>query len=163
MILGMTPFLSLHVLISLVAIFTGLIVLYGLLTNQPLKAWTHTFVITTIATSLTGLGLPYDHITPAVAFSILSLIILTFTVLGLYVKHLAGAWRWIYIVSAVIALYLNVFVLIVQSFLKIPALHALAPQGNEPPFAIAQGITLVFFAITGFLAVKRFHPVAGAK
>ena len=74
--------------------------------------------------------------------------------------RLAGPWRWIYIVGAVLALYLNVFVLVVQAFGKLPPLHRLAPTGSEPPFAIAQGLTLVLFIVLGTLAFRRFRPAA---
>jgi hypothetical protein len=89
---------------------------------------------------------------------VLSTIILIVAIVALYVKHLAGPWRWLYVASAVAALYFNVFVLVVQSFLKIPSLHVLAPQGSEPPFAITQGVVLVAFVVFGVLSVKRFHP-----
>jgi MFS family permease len=100
-------------------------------------------------------------VTPAIGTGILSVIVLAAAFAGLYVFHLEGPWRWIYLVSAAIALYLNVFVLIIQAFLKIPPLHALAPNGNEPPFAIVQGIVLVVFVIGGFMAVRRYRTAAG--
>jgi hypothetical protein len=158
MILGMTPFTFVHVLLSLIGIFSGFIVLIGLLTARRLKGWTLLFLATTVATSVTGFGFPFAHLLPSHIVGIISLVILTLAILALYFLHLAGAWRWIYVVTALIALYLNVFVLIVQAFLKIPVLHALAPTQNEPPFAIAQGAALLAFVILGVLAVKRFHP-----
>ncbi|HKE97207.1 MAG TPA: hypothetical protein VKB34_23050, partial [Povalibacter sp.] len=105
-------------------------------------------------------GFPFNGFTPALGTGIVSTLLLILVVVAYYVKKLAGPWRKVYVITAVAALYLNVFVLIVQSFLKIPALHALAPQGNEPPFAIAQGITLLIFIALGYLSVKRFHPPA---
>jgi hypothetical protein len=156
----MNTYTLIHVLLSLVGILSGLVLLYGLLTAQRLPRWTHVFVWTTVATTLTGFGFPFNGFTPALGVGIVSTIILVCTVAALYVKKLAGAWRGIYVVTAVAALYLNVFVLIVQLFLKAPALHALAPQGKEPPFVIAQGITLLFFVAVGYLSLKRFHPHA---
>jgi hypothetical protein len=158
----MNTYTLIHVLLSLVGILSGLVVLYGLLTARRLAGWTHLFVWTTVATTVTGFGFPFNGFTPAVGVGIVSTIILVFTVSALYAKKLAGAWRGIYVVTAVAALYLNVFVLIVQLFLKVPALHALAPQGKEPPFAIAQGIALLFFLAMGYLSLKQFHPQASA-
>ena len=158
----MNTYTLIHVLLSLVGILSGLVVLYGLLTAQRLVGWTHLVVWTTLATTLTGFGFPFNGFTPALGVGIVSTIILVFTVTALYARKLAGAWRGIYVVTAVAALYLNVFVLIVQLFLKVPALHALAPQGKEPPFAIAQGIAFLFFLIMGYLSLKRFHPQASS-
>jgi len=151
---------QIHVLLSLIGIVAGLIVVYGLLTSQRLTTLTHVFIWTTVATTLTGFGFPFNGFTPALGTGIVSTLLLILVVVAYYVKKLAGPWRKVYVITAVAALYLNVFVLIVQSFLKIPALHALAPQGNEPPFAIAQGITLLIFIALGYLSVKRFHPPA---
>jgi hypothetical protein len=101
---------------------------------------------------------PYKGVTPAIILGILSLVVLAAAIAARYAFHFGGRWRWIYVVGSVVALYFNVFVLVVQAFLKIPALHALAPKGSEPPFAIAQGIVLVFFTLAGVLSVKRFLP-----
>ena len=111
-------------------------------------------------TSVTGFLFPITHFTPAVGTGIVSLIVLAFALAALYAKHLSGAWRWIYVVTAIAALYFNVLVLIVQAFLKVPFLHPLAPNGNEPPFLIAQTLALVVFVALGIAAVIRFHPVA---
>jgi hypothetical protein len=124
--------------------------------------WIRLFLTTTAATSLTGFGFPFHGFTPAIGVGIISCVILALAIAGLYAFHLTGAWRWIFVVGSVIAQYLNVFVLVVQSFLKLPALHTLAPHGNEPPFAIAQGIVLVAFVWAGALAVRRFHPTVTA-
>ena len=156
----MDTYTLVHVILSLIGIASGLVVLYGLVTANPMNGWTLLFLVTTVATSLTGFGFPFHGVTPAIIVGILSLLVLTAAIAARYGYHLAGSSRWIYIVGAVVALYFNVFVLVVQSFLKIPALHVLAPNGSEPPFAIAQGIVLVLFIIAGFLAVKRFHPVS---
>jgi len=117
------------------------------------------FLVTTIATSVTGFFFHREQLLPSHIVGILSLVVLAVTVLALYTYRLRGIWRAVYVVGAVISLYLNVFVGVVQSFLKVPALHQLAPQGNEPPFAIAQGVVLLLFIVLGFLAFKRFRPV----
>ena len=148
-----------HTAISLIAILAGLIVLYGLLTVNRMPAMTLFFLVTTIATSVTGFFFHREQLLPSHIVGILSLVVLAVTVLALYTYRLRGIWRAVYVVGAVISLYLNVFVLVVQSFLKVPALHQLAPQGNEPPFAIAQGVVLLLFIVLGFLAFKRFRPV----
>jgi hypothetical protein len=156
---GMDTFTIVHVVLSLIGILSGLVVLCGLLTANRMNGWTMLFLVTTVATSVTGFGFPFHGVTPAIILGILSLIALTAAIAARYIFHLAGSWRWIYVVGSVVALYFNVFVLVVQAFLKIPALHALAPKGSEPPFAIAQGIVLVLFILAGILSVKRFHPV----
>jgi hypothetical protein len=158
MILGMTTFTAVHVLLSLIGILSGLIVLRGLCTARRMDGWTLIFLATTLATSVTGFFFPFHGITPGIILGILSVVILAITIVARYSVHMTGAWRWIYVVGAVAAQYLNSFVLVVQSFLKIPALHALAPTGSEPPFAVAQGIVLLFYVITGVIAVKRFRP-----
>lgn len=153
-----------HVAISIVAIVAGLIVLYGLLTANRMAAMTLVFLVMTIATSVTGFFFHRDHLLPSHIVGIISLVVLALTTYALYGARLQGFWRPVYVVGAVISLYLNVFVLIVQSFLKVPSLHALAPNGSEPPFALAQGIVLVAFIVLGVLAVKRFHPaMAGSS
>ena len=161
MILTLQAYTIFHVVISLVAILAGLIVLRGWLTARRLDGWTLIFLLFTLATSVTGFFFPFHGFTPAIGTGILSVVVLFAAFAALYAFHLEGSWRWIYLVSAAIALYLNVFVLIIQAFLKVPALHALAPNGNEPPFAIVQGIVLVLFVIGGFLAVRRYRPLAG--
>jgi hypothetical protein len=158
MIPGLSPFTVVHVLLSLIGILSGLVVLYGLLAAKRLDGWTLLFLATTAATSVTGFFFPFHGITPAIILGILSLTVLAAASAGRYARHLAGSWRLIYVIGAVVALYFNVFVLIVQAFGKIPALHQLAPNGSEPPFAIAQGIALVFFVAAGVLAARRFHP-----
>jgi hypothetical protein len=156
----MDTFTLVHVVLSLIGILSGLVVLYGLLTANRMNGWTMIFLVTTVATSVTGFGFPFHGVTPAIIVGILSLIVLLAAIVARYAFHLAGSWRWIYVVTSVVALYFNVFVLVAQSFLKIPALHALAPKGSEPPFAIAQGIVLLLFIVAGTLAVKWFHPVS---
>jgi hypothetical protein len=158
LILGMTTFTAVHVLLSLIGIV--LVVLFGLLTANLMNGWTVLFLATTFATSVTGFFFPIHGFTPALGVGILSMFILAVTIAVRYGFGLTGAWRWVYVVGVVAALYLNSFVLVVQSFLKIPVLHTLAPSGSEPAFTVTQGIVLVFYVVTGFLGVKRFRPVA---
>jgi len=159
MVFGMSlaTYTLIHVIISLVGIGSGLIVLFGMFGGKRLDGMTALFLATTVLTSLTGFGFPFEHLTPGIILGILSLVVLAIAVPARYSFHMAGKWRAIYVVTAVIALYFNCFVLIAQSFQKLPTLHALAPKGNEPPFAIAQGILLVLFIAAGTLAVKKFR------
>lgn len=149
-----------HVAISLVAIGTGFVVAYGFLANRRLETWTAVFLATTLATSLTGFLFPITHFTPGLAVGILSTILLAVAVVAKYRSDFAGRWRLSYVATAVAAFYLNVFVLIVQSFQKIPALHALAPTQTESPFAIAQLATLGAFVMLEIGAARNFHPVS---
>jgi len=161
MLLGMSlaTFTLVHVIISLVGIATGLIVMAGMWSSNKMPGMTALFLVTTILTSVTGFMFPFKGFGPPHAVGVISLIVLVFTLLGYYTFRLAGRWRAIYASTAVFALYLNVFVLVVQMFQKIPALNQLAPKGNEPPFAITQGIVLVLFVVAGWQSVKKFHPV----
>jgi hypothetical protein len=147
-----------HTLISLVAIFTGFVVLFGLLAGQRLDGWTKWFLITTVATSVTGFFFPFHGFTPAIGVGIISLLVLAVAIYARYPRQLAGAWRWIYAVGAAISLYFNVFVLVVQSFEKIPALHAIAPTQTEPPFKLTQLVVLALFIVLAIAAVIRFRP-----
>ncbi len=160
MILGMSisTFTLVHVVLSLVGIFTGLVVLFGMLNSKKLDGWTALFLATTVLTSVTGFPFPRDHILPSHIVGIISLAVLAIAIFALYARHLIGSWRWIYVGSAVLALYLNVFVAVVQAFMKVPFLNALAPKQSEPPFAIAQGIVLVIFVVLGIVAARSFHP-----
>lgn len=162
MILGMSvsSFTTLHVLISLVAIATGLVVVWGMLTANRVGGLTFVFLLTTVLTTLTGFLFPITAFTPALGTGIVSSVVLVVTLIALYVFHMRGAWRWVFVAGAVLSLYLNVFVLVAQAFLKVPALSALAPSGSEPPFAIAQGAVLVLFILIGLLSLRRFHPIA---
>jgi hypothetical protein len=150
-----------HVAISLVGIVSGLIVLFGMFGGKRLNGPTLLFLIATVLTSVTGFGFPFEHLSPPHIVGIISLVVLLLAILARYKFHLAGTWRAIYVITAVMALYFNFFVLVVQSFLKVPALHALAPTQKEPPFAIVQGVVLVLFLVLGVLAVKKFHPDSG--
>ena len=160
MVFGMSlaTYTLIHVIISLIGIVSGLIVLFGMFGSKRLNGMTALFLATTVLTSLTGFGFPFEHVTPGIILGVLSLIVLAIAIPARYSFHMAGKWRAIYVITAVIALYFNCFVLIVQSFLKVSSLHALAPKGNEPPFAIAQGVLLVLFIVAGVRAVKKFRP-----
>jgi hypothetical protein len=161
MVLGMplATFTFLHVLISLVGIASGLIVLERFFRNRTLGVSNLVFLITTILTSVTGFLFPFKTFgSPAHVVGIISLVILAIALFALYAGNLVGPWRWIYVGTAMVALYLNVFVAVVQSFLKIGRLHALAPTGSEPPFVITQGVVLVLFVAMGIVALMRFRP-----
>jgi len=158
--LSLSTFTTIHVIISLIAIVAGFITVFGMLTGNRMARWTTIFLVMTVLTSLTGFGFPFDHFLPSHWVGVLSLVFLAVALFAVYVKYLAGAWRWIYVVSAIVALWFNVFVLIVQSFMKISVLKALAPTQSEPPFQIAQGAALVLFVVLAILAVRQFRPAA---
>lgn len=146
-----------HVAISLIAILAGFVVLFGLLTANRLDAWTKWFVIMTAATLITGFLFPFHGFTPAFKLGIIATIVLALTIFARYGKRLAGPWRWVYVIGALVSLYLNVFVGIVQSFQKFPALHALAPQQSEPPFVYTQLGALLLFVILIVAGILRFR------
>ena len=167
MILGMnlTTLTTVHVIISLIAIVAGLVVMFGMLGSKPMPILTATFLISTILTSASGFLIPpllSEKPLPSHIIGILSLILLTIACFALYGMKLAGAWRWIYALTALVSLYLNLFVLVIQSFLKVPALHALAPSvpPTEPPFAIVNGILLVFFVVVIVGVIRRYRPTS---
>src|SRR5205823_7457363 len=147
-----------HTLISLVAIVTGIVVLFGMLAGDRLDGWTKWFFITAVATTITGFFFPFHGFTPAIGLGIISLPFLALAIFARYPKYLAGAWRWTYVIGAVICLYFNLFVLVVQLFEKVPALHAIAPTQAEPPFKLTQLIVLLVSALLAIIAVIRFHP-----
>src|SRR2546430_12328398 len=147
-----------HTLISLVAIFTGIVVLFGMLAGNRLDCWTKWFLITAVLTTVTGFFFPFHGFTPAIGLGIISLPFLAVTIFARYSKHLAGAWRWIYVIGAVICLYFNLFVLVVHLFEKIPALHTMAPTQTESPFKLTQLAVLVLSALLAIVAVIRFRP-----
>lgn len=159
MVLGMSlgTYTLLHVVLSLVGIGSGSVVMYGFLKGKSLNTWTAIFLTTTTLTSVTGFGFPFTHLLPSHKVGILSLIVLAVTIPARYVFHLAGPWRRTYVIGSTIALYFNVFVLVAQSFLKVPALKALAPTQTEAPFAVAQVAVLAAFVVLGVFAVKRFR------
>jgi hypothetical protein len=162
MILGMSlaAFTKSHVIISLIGIVSGIVVMFRLLGSRRSPGWTALFLLTTILTSATGFLFPFTQLLPSHMIGIVSLVLLAIACLALYGMKLAGPWRWIYVVTAMVSLYLNIFVLIIQGFLKVPALHALAPSvpPAEPPFAVAQGLALLFFILVIIGAVRRFRP-----
>jgi hypothetical protein len=164
MILGMSAdtFTLVHVVLSLVGIGSGLIVLFGMLGAKRLDGWTALFLATTVLTSVTGFFFPVAGFLPSHAVGILSLVFLAAALVAFYVYRLAGAWRWIYVVGAVVALYFNVFVGVVQAFRKVSFLEPLAPTQSEPPFLVAQLVVLAIFIVLGVIAVRKFHPPKGA-
>ena len=147
-----------HTLISLVAIFTGMVGLFGMLAGKRLDNWTKWFLITAVATTITGFFFPFHGFTPAIGLGIISLPFLAVTIFARYAKHLAGAWRWIFVIGAVICLYFNLFVAVVQAFEKIPGLHALAPTQTEPPFKLTQLVVLLVSVLLAIVAAIRFRP-----
>ena len=159
----MSTLVLVHVVISLIAIVTGLVVMFGMLSSNRMPGMTAVFLSTTILTSVTGFIIPpfiNDKFLPSHAFGVISLVLLAIACVALYSQNLSGKWRWVYVLTALISLYLNTFVLVIQSFLKIPALSAIAP-GNPPAgpvFAVVQLIVLAFFAFMTFRVVKRYHP-----
>jgi hypothetical protein len=160
MILGMSvgAFTILHVIITLVAIGSGLIVVGGMFASDRLPVTTALFLFTTALTSVTGFLFPIHGFTPALRVGILACVVLAVALFALYKEHLVGGWRWIYVITVVASLYLNVFVLVVQSFVKVSALNALAPTQTEPPFAITQAVVLAIFILIALIAVIKFHP-----
>jgi hypothetical protein len=169
MVLGMSlaTFTLVHVVISLIAIVAGLVVMFGLLSSRQMPGLTAIFLLFTILTSVTGFLFPFKELLPSHIFGIISLILLAIACIALYVMKLSGAWRPIYIVTAMISLYLNVFVLVVQSFLKIPPLQVLAPSvppapPSGPVFAAVQGIVLVLFVLAIIGIWRRFRPMVFA-
>ena len=153
--LSLAVFTQLHVLISLVAIAAGIIAMIAFARGAWLARVTHVFLWTTLATNITGFMFPFKGVTPAVIVGIVSTIVLLFAFLALYRSKLQGGARTVYAITATIGLWFNLFVLIVQSFLKIPALHELAPNGNEPPFAAAQGVVLIACIALGYFSVRK--------
>ena len=160
MILGMSvaTFTTFHVVPSLIGILAGLVALFGMFGSKRLPKWTAVFLAITVLTSVTGYFFPRDHILPSHIVGAISLVMLAIAIYALYSRRLAGAWRWIYVVTAAVALYLNVFVGLVQTFLKVPAVNALAPTQSEPPFLIAQGVVLLLFIVLAVVALRSFHP-----
>ncbi len=165
MILGMSvgAFTLLHVIITLVAIGSGLIVVGGMFASHRLPGTTALFLFTTVLTSVTGFLFPIHGFTPALGVGILACAIMAVAVFALYKEHLVGAWRWIYVITAIVSLYLNVVVLVVQSFMKVSALNALTPTQSEPLFAITQAAVLVIFILIALIAVVKFRPVTAVR
>jgi hypothetical protein len=160
MILGLSvaAFTKLHVAICLVAILSGLVTLLAMIGSRNLRAGTALFLITTVLTSVTGYFFHSTSFGPPHVVGAISLVALAVAIWARYVRRMAGVWRPAYVISATAALYLNCFVAVVQAFQKIPALNALAPNGTEPPFLVAQGVLLLAAILLGFMAVRSFHP-----
>jgi hypothetical protein len=162
MIFGMSValFTTVHVIISLVAIPAGFIVVFGMLQNRHSGLWAAIYLVLIALTSLTGYPIPPLGLDPPRVVGTISLVVIVMAIAALYVFHLSGVWRGIYVVTAVAALYLDCFVGVVQALGKIPALHALAPTQSSPGFAVAQIVVLAIFVFLGYLGLKRFHPGA---
>jgi len=159
MFLGMSAFTLVHVLLSLVGILAGFVVMFGFLTAKPHNGWAALFLSTTVLTSVTGFFFPIHGVTPGLVIGVLSLIALAIAIFARYQRHLAGGWRRSYVISSMVALYFNVFILIVQLYEKVPAMKALAPTQSEAPFKITQLTALVLFIVFTILATVRFGGV----
>ena len=153
--------LQIHVVISLIAIVAGIMVVFGFVTNRRMNGWNAIFLLFTIATSVTGFLLPLNGLTPPVILGIASLAVLAIAVYARYGKLMLQTWRPVYVATAMIAFYMNFFVLIVQAFQKLPTFHALAPTQSEPPFAATQLGAVVVFIVLTIVAMKRYHPSPG--
>jgi hypothetical protein len=162
MILGMSlsTFTLVHVVLSLVGIFAGAIVLFGMFASKRLEGWTALFLATTVSTSATGFPFPRDQILPSHIVGVISLVVLAIAIFAFYSRQLQGSWRWIYVASAIVALYLNVFVAVAQAFQKISFLSALAPTQSAPVFIVAQLVVMGAFIVAGVVAARSFHPQA---
>jgi hypothetical protein len=158
--LSLSAFTTLHVIISLIGIASGIVVVYGMLNSADRMFWTALFLASTVLTSLTGFLFPFSRLLPSHIFGFISIAVLAVVLFALYAQRLAGAWRWVYVAGALVALYLNMFVGVVQSFLKLAFLQSLAPTQSEAPFVIAQAGLLIAFVVIGYLAVTRFYPAA---
>ena len=163
MILGMSTstFTAVHVVLSLIGIASGLIVLFGMIGSKRLQGLTALFLATTVLTSVTGFLFHSEKFGPPHVVGIISLVVLAAALLALYGFRTAGPWRRIYVASAVLALYLNVFVGVVQAFQKVSFLKELAPTQSEPPFLVAQAVVLLVFLALGIAAARAFHPETG--
>src|SRR5437667_12901777 len=156
----LTAFTVFHVLLSLAGILSGFVVLAGFLSAKRRNGWTAVFLVTTVLTSVTGFLFPFHKFLPSHATGIVSLLVLAVAIPPLYVFHLAGPCRRTYVIGAVVALYLNAFVLTAQLFAKIPALKSLAPTQSEPAFLGMQVVIMLIFIPLGVLPVKRFRAEA---
>ena len=158
---GMSTFTLVHVVISLVAIFSGLIVVQGMISRRKIEGITGLFLATTVLSSVTGFFFPYHGFTPGIGVGIISLPFLAAAIYARYSRHMIGSWRKTYVITATVALYLNCFVLVAQLFEKVPSLHALAPKGSEPPFAVTQVLLMIAFIAIGIFAVKGYKEQTG--
>ena len=155
--LSESTFTTVHTVLSLIGIGSGLVVMFGFLRGKEHAGWTLLFLITTVATCVTGFGFPFDRLLPAHKLGIVSLVVLAVAIAARYAFHLAGAWRRVYVICAAVALYLNVFIGVVQAFQKVPALTALAPNQTELPFVVTQLVVLALFIALAIAAVKGFR------
>ena len=160
MVFGMSleTYTLIHVIISLIGIASGLIVLFGMLASKRLDGMTAIFLVSTALTSITAFGFPFKGVTPGIILAVLSLAVLALSIPARYMFHMSGKWRSVYVITAVVALYFNCFVLVVQTFQK-EILHTSGPPSG-PAFAATQGIVLALFTVLGYMAMKKFHPEA---
>jgi hypothetical protein len=164
MVLGLSlhAFTVLHVIITIVELLAGAVIVLQMLSGKR-SGLNFLFLLTAVLTTITGFMFPYHGPTPGIVLGFITLPFLLLAAIAWYTGRLRGVWRPIYVLSMLILFYLDAFVAVAQSFMKIPSLHALAPHGNEPPFKVAQGLLLLVFIILGYLALKRFWPVAVAS
>jgi hypothetical protein len=165
MILGMSlsTFTAVHVMISLVGISAGFAVIFGMMKSKTVNGLTAVFLLTTVLTGVTGFGFPFHQLSPAHKVGMISLVFLAIAILARYSYRMVGKWRSIFVVTAIIAQYLNFFVLVVQAFEKVPSLNAMAPTQKEPPFLVAQLAVLAIFILLTIFAIRKFHPAAAVK
>jgi hypothetical protein len=163
--LSIANFTILHVVITLSAIVSGFVVMFALLSSKRPAGLTVIFWLFTVATTVTGFMFPFNGFTPAIGTGVVATLFFVVGLIAIYIKKCIGAWRWIYVVTMMVSLYLNVFVLITQSFQKLKFLNPAAPMVGPPfadptntQFVIAQVATIVFFLVVGFLAVRKFRP-----
>ncbi len=159
MIFDVTTLVGFHTVVSLIALVAGVLVVSGMVGSATMPGLTALFLATAVITSATGFLFPVDRILPSHIFGVVSLLALAAAIAGRYAFGFAGGWRVTYVLCVVLATYLDAFVAVVQTFLKVPAAHALAPTQTEPPFAIAQGLLLLVFAVLAVLAARRFRPL----
>jgi hypothetical protein len=158
---GLLAFTLFHTALSLIQLVSGIVVVFALTKSHDGGSWMPVYLVSGIATSVTGFMFPFNGFLPSHAFGVLSLILFALVLLARYRFHLAGAWRWIFTASLVFSLYLDAFVAVVQAFQKVPPLHVFAPTGTETPFAVAQGILLILFIWFGYSASRSYRPAAG--
>jgi hypothetical protein len=163
MFFGVSTLQTFHVLISIIGIVTGLVVVWGLFSSRRMSTLTAIFLVTTLLTNLTGFVFPFKGFTPAIGVGIIGTVVMVLCLAARYLKQMENGWRGIYVITAVISLYFNLFVLVVQLFLKVPALNAYAPTGSEPHFAAVQGLVLLLCIGAGFVAFRRFHPLPAPR
>ena len=162
MIFDLLTFTLIHVVLSVVGIVAGLVVVGGLMAGVRFDAWTGVYFVTTVLTNVTGFGFAFATLLPSHIVGGVSLVVLAIAIAARYWKQLAGAWRGVFVVTTVVALYLNVFVLFAQLFAKVPAMVALAPTQTSPAFVVTHLIALALFVVLGRAAVKGFRTERGA-